>query len=391
MINVLLMVLIGFSFLIFFNYTVFTIVFRKGSRPDERVLPEYPLVSILKPVKSLDDDIEANFISFFELDYPAFELLFAADSLTDPVVGIIRRLRKQYPQIPCRIVATGHSDHENPKIHKLSILEKRARGVLYWVTDSNIRIEADVLKKLVGEYLKKGSKIVFSPIRANGARSFGSMIENAYINHFLSGNVISAWYILKEQIIVGKSMLIEKRTLDRFRGFAYFKDYLAEDYMMGEAYTKSKIPISTNFTWVTNVNRTTTVHGFFNRMMRWAKLRFNLKRHFYLTELLVNPLMLAFLFLPIVGRDWLPVVALSLGMKIILEYLNLFFVNTRDRKKISLILLFPLVIVAKDLILFVVYFTPFFSQRVKWRGGEIHIGRKTLIAHSQEVLLLEGV
>ena len=85
MINVLLMVLIGFSFLIFFNYTVFTIVFRKGSRPDERVLPEYPLVSILKPVKSLDDDIETNFVSFFELDYPAFELLFAADSLTDPV------------------------------------------------------------------------------------------------------------------------------------------------------------------------------------------------------------------------------------------------------------------------------------------------------------------
>jgi ceramide glucosyltransferase len=391
MTNTVFLVLIGFSFIVFINYTIFTIAFRRGSKSTKPVGTDYPLVSILKPVKNLDDDIEDNFSSFFYQDYPAFELLFGVDAIGDPIVPIIKKMQNKFPHIPCKIIETGHSETDNPKIHKLSVMEKHARGCLYWVTDSNIRIEIDTLKKLVGEYLIKDSKIVFSPIRATGAESMGSMIENAYINHFLSGNVISAWYILKEQIIVGKSMLIEKRTLDRFGGFSYFKDYLAEDYMMGEAYTKSKFPISTNFTWVTNINRTTTVAGFFNRMMRWAKLRYNLKRPIYLTEILVNPLILAILFAPFGGIRWLPVILISFILKMILEYLNLFFVNPQDRKKITLLIMYPLVIIVKDLLLFMVYFTPFFSHTVKWRGGDILVGRKTLIAHSQEILIYDGV
>jgi hypothetical protein len=202
--------------------------------------------------------------------------------------------------------------------------------------------------------------------------------------------VISAWHIMQEQIIVGKSMLVEKRTLDRFGGFAYFKDYLAEDYMMGEAYTKSKFPISTNFTWVTNINHSTSVRGYYNRMKRWAKLRYNLKRPIYLTEVLVNPIMLAVLFWPFAGTRWFYVVLLSFILKMVLEYLNLFFVNSQDRKKKKLLLAFPLVIFLKDLLLFIVYFTPFFSHTVKWRGGEIEIGKKTIIAHNQDILLHEG-
>jgi ceramide glucosyltransferase len=270
-------------------------------------------------------------------------------------------------------------------------MEKQAKGCLYWVTDSNIKIEKNTLKKLVGEYRTKDSKIVFSPIRATGSESLGSMIENAYINHFLSGNVISAWYTMKEQIIVGKSMLIEKKTLNRFGGFSYFKDYLAEDYMMGEAYTKSKFPISTNFTWVTNVNRSTSVAGFFNRMMRWAKLRYNLRRPIYMTEVLVNPVIIAALYIPFGKTQWLYIVLVSFILKMILEYLNLFFVNSQDRKKVKLLLAFPLVILLKDLLLFLVYFTPFFSHTVRWRGGEIEIGKKTVIAQSQEIPLFEGV
>jgi ceramide glucosyltransferase len=270
------------------------------------------------------------------------------------------------------------------------MMERVSRGALYWVTDSNVRINGDTLKRLAAEYINHGSKIIFSPIRATGAVSLGSMLENAYINYFLSGNVISAWYIMKEQIIVGKSMLVEKQALNRFGGFSYFKDYLAEDYMMGEAYTKSKIPISTNFTWVTNYSRTTTVSGFYNRMARWAKLRFNLRRPFYLAEILVNPIMLTFFFFLLGGSKWLSILLISYLLKLLLEYINLFYVNPEDGKKFKVLLLYPFVVLYKDLLLSIVYFTPFFSRTVKWRGGKIQIGKKTLIAHNQEMLICEG-
>ena len=37
-------------------------------------------------------------------------------------------------------------------------------------------------------------------------------------------------------MIVGKSLLIERKTLDQFGGFAYFTDVLAEDHWLGETF-----------------------------------------------------------------------------------------------------------------------------------------------------------
>ncbi|MGB4298426.1 MAG: hypothetical protein WBK32_02225 [Candidatus Saccharicenans sp.] len=44
---------------------------------------DYPLVSLLKPVKGIDDGLEANLESFYQLDYPLYEILFAVDDWQD--------------------------------------------------------------------------------------------------------------------------------------------------------------------------------------------------------------------------------------------------------------------------------------------------------------------
>lgn len=390
---VISMAVLILSFGIFSLYTFFTIRYRNGIKQPVQVLPAevYPLVSILRPLRLVDDDVEKNLESLFLLDYPSYGIYFGVDAMTDPVVAIIEKLQSQYPHIPVKIIETGHSTTENPKIHKLSLMADQSNGQLYWVSDSNIRVEKDTLKHLVYEYVVNDSRIVFSPIRATGSQSIGSIIENAYINHFLSGNVISAWKLFKQQIVVGKSILIEKNTLDRFGGFSYFKDYLAEDYMMGATYSKSSYPISTNYTWVTNVNSHTSLAGFFSRMERWAKLRYNLRKNFYIMEFFVNPIILSLIFYFMLGaKRGTLVLLISLGLKIFLEMANFCCINHEDRKKLRVLLVMPLCILLKDVLLFVVYFTPFFSNHVTWRGGKISIGKDTLISASQEKLLFEG-
>jgi hypothetical protein len=267
----------------------------------------------------------------------------------------------------------------------------KAVGDMYWVIDANVRVEKNTLKKLVHEYVFNDSKIIFSPVRASGSRSIGSMIENSYFNFFLSGSVISAWKMFKQQIVIGKSILIEKDTLDLFGGFSYFKDYLAEDYMMGETYIQSKIPISSNFTWVTTVSQTATIRSFFSRIERWAKLRYHLKFHFYLLELMLHPIILALVFGSLLGgKKGIALFGSVVGLKILLEYLNFLALNKEDRKKIRVILLMPFCILMKDILLFIAYFSPYFSSTVKWRDGKIRIGKNTLIAFSHENLLLDG-
>jgi ceramide glucosyltransferase len=383
--------MIGFLVVIYTAYTLATLVVKNRCPRGLIENCRYPRVSILKPVKNLDDGFAENIESFFNINYPEYEIIAAVDRRGDPAEQVIRRISKKYPDVSCRVIETGHCSRYNPKVHKLTHMEKIATGDLLWITDSNIRISPDVLVQLVNEYLLNGTKLVFSPIRATAGRSWGSIIENAYINLFLSGNVILAWKWFRQHLIVGKSILFERQTLDHLGGFSYFREYLAEDFMMGEIYRSCNFPLATNYVWVTTVNSNTTFSGFLKRMIRWGKLRYRLKPHFYILEIFLNPVPVISGTLAVFPLNTaLLVISAVLGFKVFLELCNYRFVNHGPGSKLSTLLLLPLLLLLKDLLLFYAYFAPFFSDTVEWRGGKITIGRDTLIHSGREPLQLEG-
>lgn len=341
----------------------------------------YPPVSILKPVRGVEDDLEANLESFYRLNYPLYEILFAIDDWQDKAVEIVRRVSERYPRIRTRILATGHHPTENPKIHKLDYLEKQSYGRLLWVADANVRVEADTLRSLVDEYLKKGARVIFSPIMGTSSRTFASLMENTSLNFFTSGNVITLWKLFSIPVVVGKSMLIDRLALKTFGGFRYFKDYLAEDYLIGKSFQESGFGVSTNFTWVANISQRASLKSFYRRMTRWARLRYQLNRPAYLSEILLNPLAMSLAGLVLLGGGIWNIFLLVTAGKILLEYLNFLAVNIKDRSRLTNHLLFPLMVAVKDVIFFVVYLAPFFSTSVEWRGRRIRMGRNSLIYH----------
>jgi ceramide glucosyltransferase len=375
----LFLVLLASSGAVLCLFTAFTVAFRRGRKTAVAEVREYPFVSLLKPVKNIDDDMAANLESFYRLDYPAYEILFAVDDFKDASVAILRDLKARHPRIRTAIVATGRPPFENPKVHKLARLESKSRGSLFWVTDSSIRVAPDTLRRLVNEHLLRDAKVVFSPIRGTSSRTFGSLMENAGLNFFTSGSVLASWFLGRQPIVVGKSMLVEREALETFGGFGYFKDYLAEDFLIGESFAKSGFRVSTNCTWVASVSQTATLRSLFKRLSRWAKLRFHLRRSVYLAEVLLNPIVIALAGGVLFGKRGWAVVVVTVAAKVAIEYLNFLFVNPEDRCLLRNHLLFPAAVVAKDLVFFAVYFTPFFSRQVEWRGGRIGIGRNTLI------------
>ncbi|MCR4396923.1 MAG: glycosyltransferase [Candidatus Saccharicenans sp.] len=341
----------------------------------------YPPVSILKPIKGVDDDLEANLESFYQLDYPVYEILYAVDDWQDKAVEIIRKVSEHHPRIRTKILATGHHPTDNPKIHKLDFMEKESFGRLLWAVDANVRVEPDTLRRLADEYLEGGARLVFSPVLGTGSRSLASLMENTSLNFFTSGNVIALWKLFSQPVVVGKSMLIDRVALRTFGGFSYIKDYLAEDYILSKSFVDSGFKVSTNFIWVTNINQRTTFRGFYKRMARWARLRYQLHRPAYLLEILLNPVIMALAGLVIFGKEFWPLALAAVSGKIFLEYFNFLAVNRPDRRQLVNHLMFPLMVLWKDIILFSVYLAPFFSTWVDWRGGRIKVGRNSLIYH----------
>ncbi len=390
MISIAFLSILAFSLIVYGAFLAFTLRFRPRREARIDLGSRFPRVSILKPMKNLVDDITANLESYFTLDYPNYELIFGLDSLDDASLPVIRSLGGRFPEIPVSIVTTGHSDEQNPKIFKLARMEASAAGELFWVTDANTRVAADTLNRLVREYQRSSAHVVFSPIRGTGSRSLPSLMENMSLNLFTSGNIITAWKAFRQQIIVGKSMLIEKAALGHFGGFSYFSAFLAEDFVIGEAFENGGFTLSCDCTWIDNVNRTTTFAGFFRRMARWAKLRLRLKPVFYVLEVFLNPVALS-LALPLLfpAAGWLALAGVW-SCKIVIELSSYLVLSHGEKEPRSNLLMLPVAVILKDFILLVVYFVPFFSRTLVWQGGSIAIGRRTRIGGPREILALEG-
>ncbi len=349
---------------------------KKERLKDDRL----PRVSILKPVKNADGPFAENIESFYRSDYPNFEVLFAVETENDPAVPVIREVAVRYPHIRTLILVTGTDKPLNPKVDNLAKMERHATGDLYWIADANVRVSPDTLSRLVEEYLLNGTKLVFCPITATGARTFGALVENAYLNYYITGNLIAAWRLFRIPIVIGKSLLIEREALEKhFGGFRPFEPYLAEDYMMGLLFRKKNLRVSTNFTPAENVNRDSSLRSFYDRMSRWAVMRFQIKPKLYLSEVLMHPIVWSLVSVPFLGKSGMLLLVTATVVKMVLEYINALS-QPNERPSWRTLLVFPMVVVVKDILSFIIYLSPFVTRRVRWRGRTITVEKDSLIA-----------
>lgn len=68
------------------------------SRPPKK-LDKLPGVSILKPLKGIDDNLIENLSTFFDIDYPNYEIIFCVQDANDPAIEVVRKLLIRFPSI----------------------------------------------------------------------------------------------------------------------------------------------------------------------------------------------------------------------------------------------------------------------------------------------------
>src|SRR3990172_3016560 len=67
-----------------------------GGRTGDDAIP-LPPVSILKPLKGLDDNLFDNLASFCTQDYPEYEVLFSLQDRNDPAYKVAKMVRDRHP------------------------------------------------------------------------------------------------------------------------------------------------------------------------------------------------------------------------------------------------------------------------------------------------------
>lgn len=228
-------------------------------------------VTILKPLKGLDEGFKENIESFFDLDYPEFEIIFSVADRSDPAARVVRQLIEENPKVQARLVVGEVNVGKNPKINNLVQSYDLAQYGWILISDSNVRVRPGYLKKLVSQ-VDSDTGMLTSVILGTGARGLGGKLEELHLNTFYAkGMTLAAW--LNQDCVVGKSMLFRKTSAERFGGLRALGGFLAEDYMAGEAMKHLGLKVVTAWEAVPQFIGNYSLTEFWNRHLRWGRIR----------------------------------------------------------------------------------------------------------------------
>lgn len=228
-------------------------------------------VSILKPLKGLDPGTVENLESFFTLNYPEYELIFSVADPGDPAVRTVREMMRRFPQVPAQLIIGEVKIGPNPKVNNLVKSYDQAQYDLILISDSNVRVNADYLKRLVA-HLDNGVGVITAVVAGTNAQGLGGHLEAIYLNTFYARFMHLAAYSGRP-CVVGKSMLLRRSHANRFGGIRGLGQYLAEDYMAGVAMKKLGLEVVIMTDPVRQQIGKHSVRDFWSRHLRWGRIR----------------------------------------------------------------------------------------------------------------------
>jgi len=379
--------LLTFLGLLMYFTQVFSIRQYLKSKPQE--VTDYPMppVSILKPLKGVEDNLFDNLDSFCKLDYPTYEIIFCLQDQNDPAYKIAMMVKQRHPDKDITIIVEPCSIALNPKINNLIPAYNASKYDYVLISDSNVMVGADYIKSIVSRMSDSSVGLVTNLIRGIGGRSFGAIFENLHLNAFIIGSVCFLDKYLHIPCVIGKSMLMKKIDFNAIGGFSQFKDVLAEDFIIGREMKKFGKKVVVSEYMIQNINEYWSLGRFLNRHTRWGKLRWKIGGYQYISELLCNPIFMSFLVVLSASGQRLSALIFALFislLKIIGDYyINNLTSNHYSQQKYPLSVCYNnkanikqhLFVPAKDILIGLIWFIPLISSTVDWRGNKYIIGK----------------
>ncbi len=351
--------------LVYCVLTVVAAVRYRSVRPP--ALHHHTPISVLKPLAGIDDGLEENLSTFFEQRYSDFEILFAVRNPTDPAIAVAERLRARYPGVPSQLIVTGEPPYPNAKVYSLDRMLAAARHDLLVMSDSDIRVTPDLLAVTAAEFQDAELGLATCPYRAVPGRSFWNTLEAIGLNTEFIGGVLVARMLDGMKFALGPTIAARRATLEGIGGFDAVKDFLAEDFIMGNlAAARGDHVILSSYVIEHHIGAQTLAANLRHRL-RWNRSTRRSRPAGYVGQLFTNPLPLA-LLLWAARPQWWPIAAATLLLRAAAALATAGYV-LRDPLTARLFFLLPL----QDILSFAMWLAGFFGNTILWRGRKYYL------------------
>jgi len=366
-------ILLGLAVFGLITSTVFAGMVVAGARHHRRsatlASDATPALSLLKPLHGAEPGLEANLATFYEQDYPEFEVLFCARSEEDAGIAIARRVAARYPHISTRFFYSGEPKYINAKVHSLEVMGAAARYSILVISDSDVRVTPDYLQAVAAPFAdaKVGAMTcLYRGVAAEGG--IWARLEAVGMSVEMTAGVLVANMLEGMQFVLGPTMAARAECVAAMGGFGALGDYCSDDYLLGNWIYKQGRTVALSQHAIDHVVINESFVHSLKHQVRWmTSTRFSRPKGHFGTALTFSlPFGLLGLAAGIaVGWPWLGVGLLAFS--VVTRWMIAWAAGWEvvgDRSLFGLLVLYPL----RDLMGFGFWAASYASSRILWRG-----------------------
>ena len=240
------------------------------SRPPHEATPAG--ITVLKPLHGAESKLYENLLSFLSQDYPGpVQVIFGVSDAADEALPVVRRLFEEFPDRDLGLSIGTRTVPGNAKIANLIGMSALIRHELIVMSDSDIRVESDYLRRASAALSQPGVGLVTCLYRGEPDRGPWAQLSSMAIDYHFLPAVLLAIRLDRGRPCFGATMAFSKQTLEAIGGFRAFANYLADDHAIGEAVRASGQRVIVGPHVVAHLCAERSAAELFHHELRWAR------------------------------------------------------------------------------------------------------------------------
>jgi ceramide glucosyltransferase len=331
-----------------------------------------PAVTVLKPLHGAEPDLAGRLAAVCRQHYGGLvQVVCGAQGDLAPATAAVGEVNSKFPD-SIELVADQRSHGANGKVSNLINMLPRARYDTIVLSDSDIVVERDYLRRIVALLGEPDVGAVTCLYHGIGGTGLWSRISALATNSHFLPQAITALGLKLGKPCCGATIALRRSMLDRIGGFHAFADVLADDYAIGVAVRAAGYDVKAAPFLVGHRCFEGSLREFMRHQIRVARTIRSIDPIGYAGTILTHPLPLALLGMLSGG-----ITATLLTVAVLASRVTLCrCVERRFGLPRQSYWLIPL----QDVLVFGVYVASFFGATVNWQGVDFRVaGDGTLI------------
>ena len=230
-----------------------------------------PSVTILKPVHGMEPRLRENLASFFQQDYPEYEIVLGVREADNAALLAAEEVRQRFLQVKCRIVISGPPTWPNAKVFSLDRMIAASSNNYFVISDSDVVVAPDFLRNVIPPLLDREVGLVTCPYRGIPAADFWSSLEALGMSVEMPSGVMVADMMEGMRFAMGAVMATRRDALAKIGGIASTADFYSDDFVLGNEVWGAGYKVVLSHHVVGHVLVPRSFQQTFGDQLRWMK------------------------------------------------------------------------------------------------------------------------